>query len=122
MKNTEIIDDLIRSADENGVVQALNAAFGKSINVSVPFSQKACETSVDSIDFSVRAINAMKRAGIFTVGDVIDRIANGELPRIRNLGKKTENEIKTRIMVFGYERLTENERKRFFFDLSKNVI
>lgn len=117
MKNTEIVNDLIRSANENGVVQALNAAFGKSINVSVPFSQKACETSIDSIDFSARAVNAMKRSGIFTVGDVIDRIANGELPRIRNLGKKTENEIKTRIMVFGYERLTENERKRFFYDV-----
>ena len=31
--------------------------------------------------------------------------------------KKTQNEIKTRILAFGYERLTEAEKKRFFYDV-----
>ena len=85
--------------------------------VSVPFSQKACDTSIDELDFSVRASNSLKRANIFTIGQAIDMIADDGLLRIRNLGKKTQNEIKTRILVFGYERLTENEKKRFFYDV-----
>lgn len=59
----------------------------------------------------------MKRVGVFTIGEVIDLIANDGLLRIRNLGKKTQNEIKTRILAFGYEKLTESEKKRFFYDV-----
>ena len=85
--------------------------------ISVPFSQKACDMSVDDIDFSPRANNSLKRAGVFTIGEIIDLIADDGLLRIRNLGKKTQNEIKTRILAFGYERLTEAEKKRFFYDI-----
>ena len=75
------------------------------------------------MDFSVRANNSMKRAGVFKLGDIIDIISSEDLTKIRNLGKKTENEIKTKIMAFGYEQLTTAEKQRFFYDiLERNVI
>lgn len=40
----------------------------------------------------------IKRAGLFAVRNVIEAISNDELIRIRNLGKKSMNEIRTRIM------------------------
>lgn len=123
MKKDEVVNELLRSANENGLITTIYGVFGKCVKVSIPFSQKACDTSIDELDFSVRANNSMKRVGVFTVGEVIDLIASDGLLRIRNLGKKTQNEIKTRILVFGYERLTENERKRFFYDVvDKNCI
>ena len=123
MKKEEVVSELLNSADKNGLITTLYGVFGKGVKVSVPFSMKACKMSVDDIDFSPRANNSLKRAGIFTIGQVIDLIADDGLLLIRNLGKKTQNEIKTRIMVFGYERLTENERKRFFYDVvDKNCI
>ena len=117
MKKDEVVNELLRSANENGLIITLYGVFGKRVKVSIPFSQKACDTSIDELDFSARASNALKRAGIFTIGQAIDLIAGEELLRIRNLGVKTQNEIKTRILVFGYERLSENERKRFFNDV-----
>lgn len=117
MKKDEVVNELLKSANENGIITTLYCVFGKCIKVSVPFSQKACDTSIDELDFSVRASNALKRASIFTIGQAIDLIADDGLLRIRNLGKKTQNEIKTRILVFGYERLTELEKKRFFYDV-----
>ena len=69
------------------------------------------ETEMDFLDFSVRAMNSLKRADFFTVGEVVDSIVNEEISKIRNLGKKTENEIRTRILAFGYDRLTETEKK-----------
>ena len=117
MKKDEVVNELLKSANENGIITTLYGVFGKCIKVSVPFSQKACDTSIDDLDFSVRASNALKRASIFTIGQAIDLIANDGLLRIRNLGKKTQNEIKTRILAFGYERLTEAEKKRFFYDI-----
>ncbi len=123
MKKDEVVNELLRSANENGLISTIYGVFGKCVKVSIPFSQKACDTSIDELDFSVRANNSMKRVGVFTIGEVIDLIASDGLLRIRNLGKKTQNEIKTRILVFGYERLTENERKRFFYDVvDKNCI
>ena len=123
MKKDEVVNELLKSANENGLIITLYGVFGKCVKVSIPFSQKACDTSIDELDFSVRANNSMKRVGAFTIGEVIDLIASDGLLRIRNLGKKTQNEIKTRILVFGYERLTENERKRFFYDVvDKNCI
>ena len=117
MKKEEVVSELLNSADKNGLITTLYGVFGKSVKVSVPFSMKACEMSVDDIDFSPRANNSLKRAGIFTIGQVIDLIADDGLLRIRNLGKKTQNEIKVRIMMFGYNRLNENEKKRFFYDV-----
>ena len=117
MKQDEHVNQLLKSANEKGVVSALDGMFGKCVKVSIPFGQKARETSIDELDFSVRAGNAMKRGNVFTIGQVIDLIADDGLLRIRNLGKKTQNEIKTRILAFGYERLTELEKKRFFYDI-----
>ena len=120
MKKDEVVIELYKSANENGLIPTLHGTFGKSVKVSVPFSKKACDTEVDNIEFSVRAMNALKRAGLFTIGDIIDCITREELSRIRNLGKKTVNEIQTRILSYGYERLTENEKKRFFYEVVDN--
>ncbi len=123
MKKDEVVNVLLKSVNENGIITTLYGVFGKCIKVSVPFSQKACDTSIDELDFSVRASNSLKRVNIFTIGQAIDLIADDGLLRIRNLGKKTQNEIKTRILAFGYERLTEMEKKRFFYDIiEKNCV
>ena len=119
MKKDEVVNELLKSANENGLIITLYGVFGKCVKVSIPFSRKACEMSIDDIDFSPRANNSLKRAGVFTIGEIIDLIADDGLLRIRNLGKKTQNEIKTRILNFGYERLSEVERKYFFYEFLK---
>lgn len=121
MNKYELVNHFLRSTNENGLVVTLYATFGKSVFVRVPFSKKACETCIEDIDFSPRAHNSLKRAGVCTIGETIDLIESDGLIRIRNLGKKTQNEIKTLIMVYGYQRLNENEKRRFFYDmLDKN--
>lgn len=120
MKKEETANELFTFANENGFVATLYGAFGPCVKVKIAFSKKACETNIDELEFSVRANNAMKRAGLFTIGDIVDLIANEQLATIRNLGKKTENEIKTKILNFGYERLTDKEKKQFFLDVIEN--
>ena len=115
MKKDEIVNELFKSANENGLTATLGEVFGPCIKVNISFSKKDCDTGIDELEFSVRANNALKRAGLFTVGEIIDIIASGELAHIRNLGKKTENEIKTRLLQLGYDGLTDNEKKMFFY-------
>ena len=69
------------------------------------------------LNLSRRALNSMRRAGIVTIAEAIEAAASGELVRIRNLGKKTENEIKTRLLEYGYETLTLPEKVKFLYSV-----
>jgi DNA-directed RNA polymerase alpha subunit len=118
-KTTIAAEELYNTSKEIGLAETLYGVFGNRVSVSIPFSKKDCDTNIEEIEFSVRAMHSLKRAGAFTVGAVIDLIANEGLLQIRNLGKKTAVEIKVRIMEFGYERLTEKEKQAFFIEVVK---
>ena len=53
---------------------------------------KALETSIEDLDFSVRAYNCLKRAGIHTPQDLVNK-SEGDMMKIRNLGKKSLKEV-----------------------------
>ena len=101
----QIAEILHEAVNEHGLLSTLYAVFGATITLSIPLTSKTCDTSLDDMEFSVRASNALKRAGMFEIRQIVDVINQGELPRIRNLGKKTENEIGTRLLVFAYYHL-----------------
>jgi len=54
--------------------------------------EKVLNTSIEDLDFSVRAYNCLKRANIYTVRDLIDR-SEIDMTKIRNLGKKSLKEV-----------------------------
>ena len=58
--------------------------------------------SIDDVDFSVRAYNCLKRAGINTIGDIVD-LDIDSLIHIRHLGTKTAREIINKLRYFGFE-------------------
>ena len=117
MRKDEIALELYQSAKDNGFLDTIYEVIGPKVSVSIAFTKKACETNIDDIEFSVRANNALKRAGYFVIDDIVNALSNETLIHIRNLGKKTFNEIQTKVLVFGYERLTEKEKIQFFVDL-----
>ncbi len=58
---------------------------------------------IEELDLSVRAFNGLKRAGMKTVGDVIEG-GREKLLKIRNLGDKSRDEITGKIkMKFGIQ-------------------
>ena len=61
---------------------------------------KKLETSIDDLDFSVRAYNCLKRANINTVGDLTEK-SELEMMKIRNLGKKSLKEVMDKINEMG---------------------
>lgn len=56
--------------------------------------------SIDDLDLSVRSNNCLRRAGINTVGDLI-RKTEEDMMKIRNLGKKSLEEIKKKMFEAG---------------------
>lgn len=61
---------------------------------------KKLETSIDDLDFSVRAYNCLKRAGVNTLGDLTSK-SELEMMKVRNLGKKSLKEVMEKVKDMG---------------------
>ncbi|NLW41822.1 MAG: DNA-directed RNA polymerase subunit alpha [Tissierellia bacterium] len=58
--------------------------------------EKVLEMTVEELDLSVRSYNCLKRAGINTVEELIDK-TESEMMKVRNLGKKSLTEVKVKL-------------------------
>ena len=97
IEHFEILTSLNAIADEPGLM------ISKSEDPSV----KILETSIDDLDFSVRAYNCLKRANILTLKDLVDKSEN-EMMKIRNLGKKSLKEVMDKVKDMGLNFRDEN--------------
>ena len=97
IEHFEILTSLNAVADETGLM------ISKSEDPSV----KILETSIDDLDFSVRAYNCLKRANILTLKDLVDKSEN-EMMKIRNLGKKSLKEVMDKVKDMGLNFRDEN--------------
>jgi DNA-directed RNA polymerase subunit alpha len=56
--------------------------------------------TVEELNLSVRSYNCLKREGINTVGDLVQK-SEAELMDIRNFGQKSIDEVKAKLAEFG---------------------
>lgn len=118
MTKIELAQKLAERTNECGLIHAIHELIGNGVNVEIGFTASACAMSIDEINFSVRSMNALRRAGIFTIDDLIKALSGDELIKVRNLGKKSLNEIKTKILAYGFDRLSPCDKQTFFEDLA----
>lgn len=64
-----------------------------TICAKVPDPSSGADTSVYNLGLSVRSVNCLHRAGLDTLGEVIDAAEEGKLKNMRNLGVKSQEEI-----------------------------
>jgi DNA-directed RNA polymerase subunit alpha len=63
-------------------------------------ASKVMEMTVEDLDLSVRSYNCLKRANIHTVDDLCKRTED-EMLKVRNLGKKSLEEVQKKLEDFG---------------------
>lgn len=63
---------------------------------------KLLETPIEELEFSVRSYNCLKRAGIHTVADIVNK-SEQDMIKVRNLGKKSLDEVINKIAELGLE-------------------
>jgi len=61
---------------------------------------KTAEMTIDELDLSVRAFNCLKRAGINTVGELVQKNQE-DMMKVRNLGKKSLEEVEQKLALLG---------------------
>lgn len=90
IEHFNIIADLNSISDMSGIMQ----------EKKVDTITKKLETSIEEVEFSVRAYNCLKRAGIHTIQDLVDK-KEIEVTKIRNLGKKSLKEVIDKVSELG---------------------
>ena len=90
IEHLNIVADLNQISDITGIIA----------EKKVDTITKTLETPIEEIEFSVRAYNCLKRAGINTMQDLIDK-KEVEVTKIRNLGKKSLKEVIDKVKEMG---------------------
>lgn len=124
-KIVKIIDILtnnpIRLISENKFIQAMffvspNECFNKlkdygisdDDNVEpvlpepIKFNRPGLDTTIENMDLSVRSFNCLKRAGMNTIKDVIAFSHSSGFIRVRNLGRKSADEVIDKLVCMGF--------------------
>ncbi|MBP5178446.1 MAG: DNA-directed RNA polymerase subunit alpha [Lachnospiraceae bacterium] len=58
------------------------------------------EINIDELELSVRSYNCLKRAGINTVGELVNKTAD-DMMKVRNLGRKSLDEVLAKLKELG---------------------
>ncbi len=90
IEHFELLTDLSKIADMTGLM----------IEKTEDPKVKVLETTIEDLDFSVRAYNCLKRAGIHTLQDLVNK-SEGDMMKIRNLGKKSLKEVLDKVRDLG---------------------
>lgn len=70
--------------------------------------EKVLDMTIEELDLSVRSFNCLKRAGINTVEDLIEK-SEEDMMKVRNLGRKSLEEVIAKLDSFGYTLKKEDE-------------
>ena len=124
-------DKLTRSVWTNGVINAQEAVslaakvLTSHLNLFVDLSdrgynteimvekddkgkEKILEMTIEDLDLSVRSFNCLKRAGINTVEDLINK-SEEDMMKVRNLGRKSLEEVIQKLNSLGFSLQKEDE-------------
>ena len=77
-------------------------------DAKVAENEKVLDLTIDELDLSVRSFNCLKRAGINTVADLIDK-SEEDMMKVRNLGRKSLEEVIAKLDSFGFTLKKDDE-------------
>jgi DNA-directed RNA polymerase subunit alpha len=70
--------------------------------------EKVLDMTIEELDLSVRSFNCLKRAGINTVGDIINK-SEEDMMKVRNLGRKSLEEVVWKMASLGFNLRKDDE-------------
>ena len=94
-----------------GVTEITLAPAPEEEDLDDRLTSEVFDTPIENLDLSVRVFNSLKRAGITTVGEVLELLEKGEdaIMSIRNFGEKSLDELVQKMSDKGY--LEDEEAK-----------
>ncbi len=109
---------------DSKLVDTNRMKLGSGFVYSVYLGKEFVESDIDSLDLSVRAENCLKRAGIYTVGDLCNRVdRSSDLKNIRNCGRTSIIEIMDKLFYYNYICLKPENRAQYIQEtIERNLV
>jgi len=83
------------------LAHAYHPALGSGAAGGLLMAPDRYNTPIEDLNLSVRAYNCLKRSGLMTVGQVLEK-GEDELLGLRNFGRKSYDELRERLAELGY--------------------
>jgi len=74
---------------------------GTATGITMGMAPDRYNTPIEDLQLSVRAYNCLKRSGLMTVGQVLEK-SEDELLALRNFGRKSYDELRDKLIELGY--------------------
>ena len=122
-KIEKILNDMDRFL-EGGSMWMFLYEHRKLFHYKLILTNEQKKADIAELDMSVRSNHCLYRAGYKTIGSVVDAFSTKEdatsrqqLQKIRNLGKKSAQEILLSLMCYQYEVLPEEKKRGYVFSI-----
>ena len=88
----------------SGITEDVFAILPEEEDTDSRLTSEVIETLIENLDLSVRVFNSLKRAGMTTVGEVVELLEKGDeaVMSIRNFGEKSLVELNQKMREKGY--------------------
>ena len=125
-RNIDVMDIIVsKMAEGDTLSNALKRVYNKR-NVAIPYSEDNLNTSVMNLGMSGRTTNALMRAKLRTIGDVVNFCESQKITDVANFGKNSGIELFESILDYCWEHMEKKERVSFLIDTiernSDNII
>lgn len=115
----KVIKEMNRYLEKN-TIEELMMIRKKRFYYVVNMTSTQCAQDLMTLDLSQRAYNCLKRAGINTIGQMLEcfqdtgeECSKSKLLGLRNLGKGTADEILVKLFFYQFTILPEDRRKEY---------
>ena len=119
----EISEELTREMNkylDGTTIEEIITKNRKMFRFQMMLTPEHLEQRIDSMDFSVRAHHCLKRAGINTVGELVEHCyakpeatSKKQLQQYRNLGKTSADEILIKLFCYQFSILPDYRKSAY---------
>lgn len=116
-------EDIMEKKEEYGRTKAIlrqipevnvYPKYGSKFRFPIYMTESLWNTSIDSLELSVRSYNCLKRYKINTIGALCERFPSAEdLSRMRNCGRTSVTEIMDHLFAYQYSVLKPDKQVKF---------
>ena len=115
-RNVEVMDTIVSMlAEGKKLSKALNLVYTKR-NVMIPFTEEMLDVRVTDLGMSSRTANALMRAHLRTVNEVVEFCKNERVSKIKNIGTSSCIELLEAILDHCWSVMNNVERTDFLKD------
>lgn len=115
-RNIDVMDIIVSKMAEGAKLsKALKLVYNKR-NVSIPYNEESFNVSIMKLEMSHRATNALMRAKLRTIGEVVEFCNNYKITTVTSLGKQSGIEVIEAVLNYCWNNLSEKERVDFLID------